>query len=111
RRGRTAPGQRHDREALPGPRRGDRVKRTAPQAVSRFLRRHGYNPSSGSGWHGLTCTRSGAEVRVRVWQRVDWGFPTSADVAVAAEIATLLRANKYIVRYVDGSHVLYVEGR
>lgn len=90
------------------------IRPTNAQAISRVLRANGYNPSSTerkTGWPGLLCKRSGAEVRVRVWENPDLPEASASDTATAEEIATLLIENGYSIRYTSGAHFLYVAGK
>lgn len=90
------------------------LKRTNAQGVSRFLKARGWLPRSTESrkqWAALSCRKSLDEVSVRVWK--DWrnDEPDASDIADAAEIAQLLKDNDYEVRYVAGSHWLYVKGK
>lgn len=90
------------------------ILKTSAQAVSRVLRRKGYNPTStegGTRWPGLLCAKSGGEVRVRVWQNVSDEEPTTDDRDAAAEIAELLTGLGYKIRYETGGYSLYVVGK
>lgn len=90
------------------------IKRTTPQVIARVLRCNGFAPSSTESvarWAGLRCARSGDEVRVRVWSNVEDVEPSSEDRADAAEIAALLVAKGYEVRYETGDYCMYVAGK
>lgn len=88
---------------------------TNAQAISRFLKRHGFNPQSTSDsarrWVALMCSKSGKEVRVRVWSNICDETPTVDDRQVVAEIAELLTKNNYKIRYTANDYYLYVEGK
>ena len=91
------------------------IKPTNAQSVSRVLRAAGYNPQSAGDstkrWVGLLCSKSGDEVRVRVWENVDRVEPSAEDCAAAAEIAELLASKGYKIRYETGAYFLYVAGK
>jgi len=102
---------RNDREGEPL-----MITHTTPQAISRVLRKAGYNPTwsdGGDRWHGLTCRFGGlpGQVSIRVWQYVENEEPTADDRAAAAEIAKLLTEGGYQVRYKEGDYRLQVIGK
>lgn len=82
--------------------------------LSVFLKNRGYTPhtmDSGKRWAGLTCRKSGDEVRIRAWQDIDLEEPSEDDRELIAEIAELLTDNGYKIRYITGNYALYVLGR
>jgi len=90
------------------------MRTTNPQAISRVLKANGFTPSyapHGKRWPGLLCTRSGDDVRVRVWKNIEDETPSDDDRETAHEIAELLESLGYIIRHETGEHFLYVAGK
>lgn len=91
------------------------IKPTNPQAISRVLRKAGFNPhsvgDSTTRWAGLRCRRSLNEVHVRAWQHPESEQPSIDDVLVIGEIAKVLTDKGYKIRHKAGDHYLYVQGK
>lgn len=90
------------------------ITKVNAQGISRFLRNRGFNPSSTESLKrspALQCRKSLDDVIVRVWSDPYSLEPSADDVAIAAEIAELLTANGYLVKYKTGSHRMIVTGK
>jgi hypothetical protein len=94
------------------------VTPTTARRISQLLRTKGFNPTytaKRGSWSGLRVSKSGDEVRVRVWSDINPSEPSDDDRATAKEIAELLVKAGYVIRYQgdsrENAHALYVRGR
>lgn len=91
------------------------IRPTNAQAISRVLRRNGFNPlscgDSTRRWPALLCAKAHGEIRIRCWSNVEEETPNAGDREVIADIAELLKSKKYKIRYKAGDYYLYVVGK